>query len=77
MFYISTSDLETHIYEAQHKIIAEKYGEQAAELANYGWAVEEYDDRVGVCTKVYVEPVMLLDTEGTTSGEMVHVWSER
>lgn len=46
--------IERRIYEHQEAEIRAKYGEDAAQLANYGWAVITEMDHVEVATKVYL-----------------------
>ena len=47
------STLELRIYIEQKKYIEEHFGEDAADVANYGWGVDEHKDGIGVSTKVY------------------------
>ena len=68
---------EAAIYEAQEKVIKKKYGEEAAEMANYGWGVDEQEDSVGVATKVYVDPVMILSSDKKLKGKRItHTWTK-
>jgi hypothetical protein len=50
-----TQKTELALYESQFKWLAERYGETAANNANYGWVAETNDESpfVGVATKVY------------------------
>lgn len=47
------STLEWHVYVEQQKYIKDKFGQDAADSANYGWGVDELKDGVQVSTKVY------------------------
>ncbi|MCJ7760836.1 hypothetical protein MUP59_06820 [Candidatus Bathyarchaeota archaeon] len=47
------STLELRIYIEQEKYIKEHFSEHAAEVANYGWGVDEMKDGISVSTKVY------------------------
>lgn len=47
-------DAESRLYAEQEKIIQREYGKKARDMANYGWAVTEYDTGIAISTKVYV-----------------------
>jgi hypothetical protein len=66
--------LEAKIYQVQEELIKAQYGEDIAQLANYGWAVEVTDELVGVATKVYSDPMMILGSEAKPNGEINHQW---
>jgi hypothetical protein len=46
-------ELEECIHDTQYLLIKEKYGERAAEIANYGWGTTELENGVHVTTKIY------------------------
>lgn len=67
---------EAAIYADQERIILERYGEEAANMANYGWSVIEDEDAVGVGTKVYVSPIMILSSEKKLDNDKItHIWT--
>lgn len=69
--------IENRIYKLQHEMIKEKYGEEIAAFANYGWAVEETANGVGVMTKIYLNPgFKLLDSAGTSLDNIKHEWMD-
>lgn len=50
-----TDKTESALYESQRQYLLQHYGTEAAENANYGWAVEidDSDPFIAACTKVY------------------------
>jgi hypothetical protein len=64
-------DLENKIIDEQYKLIKEKYGEKAADAANYGWGVDCMRDAISVSTKVYGKGVLM--SNGDKSG-ITHEW---
>jgi hypothetical protein len=46
------------LYDAQEKYIRERFGDEAAEKANYGWGVDETGSDPEVQTKVYRRGVL-------------------
>jgi hypothetical protein len=64
------------VLNAQGAMIKEKYGEKAAEVANYGWYSDfGDDDAVVVVTKVYVDPTMALHSQCKRPfSEITHEW---
>lgn len=56
--------LEERAYAAQAAYIRKRFGKEAAESANYGWGVEDWENGVIISTKVYGHGVL------TTTGEI-------
>lgn len=50
--------LECRVFEEQEKYIREKFGDDAADNANYGWGVDVFDKGVSVSTKIYRHGVL-------------------
>ena len=64
-------EIETELYNAQEILIKAEYGEEVAQNANYGWAVDDY----GVCTKVYTKTgPIVLGTVIAKDGTIKHEW---
>ncbi len=66
MFIITEDDTdktETALYASQYEWIKTHYGEQAAENANYGWAVISNGESpfLEVATKVYGHGLLMSD----------------
>ncbi len=66
-----TDEIEASLYDAQENLIRAEHGDEAADTANYGWAV---DDGV-VATKVYLPTgAMVLCSELGKDGVIKHQW---
>jgi hypothetical protein len=68
----------TAVVEAQHDEIKEKYGEDAADCANYGWGDASDGGRIDIATKVYLDAghQVLSSTADYPSEEIEHNWNE-
>lgn len=66
-------DLEDRIYAEQWRMIADECGNEAANKANYGWAVIDETAYVDVCTKVYGFG-RLCSIGDRSTGRIKHEW---
>jgi hypothetical protein len=66
--YRTLDGLSLAITEEQHKLITAKFGERAANIANFGWVGDSTGDPVSYLTKVYGDPVHLVLTEAPVGG---------
>jgi len=74
MFY----KLQTKITDEQFELIKEKYGEEVAKLANYGWGVVWDGNYVSIATKTYPgeEGPAILVSETCGDGPVTHEWRD-
>lgn len=56
-----TKNIEETIYENQSEFIRQRWGQEAADKANYGWSVDEVTGEVA--TKVYGHGVVVTSFE--------------
>lgn len=63
-------ELLDKVVDEQQSIIREKFGEAAAQTANYGWSVYEADWGVEVATKIYKANSILTST--VRQGKITH-----
>ena len=61
---------EERLVDEQAQLIRDKYGDRAAETANYGWGASDRHRE----TKVYVSPQMILISEVQDDGTIRHRW---
>ncbi len=77
-----TDKTELALYESQRQWILQHHGEEAAENANYGWAVETNDSSpfLGVATKVYGHGILYSDAlnliENGGELQVEHSWGD-
>ena len=50
---VAWENLEDRIFNHQEILIFKKYGRDASDKANYGWGINEFEDRLEVETKIY------------------------
>lgn len=62
--------IECQIYAEQENYIREHFGDEAAQIANYGWGVDTVGERIDISTKVYGHGV--LETEATSLEDITH-----
>lgn len=67
--------LEDRIYYQQMDMVTKRYGHDV--MMNLGWGVTGDDEMIGVATKVYVSPTMIIDSVGYyKTGRIEHSWEE-
>jgi hypothetical protein len=65
-------DLEAALYELQYEYVKKEFGQEAADMANFGWGVSFDTDnrRWSIATKVYGKGVV--QTEATCLEDVTH-----
>lgn len=69
------AQIEGAVNRHQWEWVIERYGEDVANKANFGWFVDELDIGVLVSSKVYGHGV--LTTRSEKVGEFADTWEER